>query len=896
MKPTRPLASRLGLALAAAAAVMSLSTCDDFFGTEDLKEQIQEDVALANAESVSFTINAAPSSGGTLSMSGVQTKKVGENFSITATVFDNYVFGGWTSSGGGEVTFAYPNEADETTTVAKIGAASDDVVITANFVARPYVKTVTPSEGNTVVKNQPIIANFSKAMDPDSFSLPGRVTVTYDGINPTTANPRTIYASGSSSSYFTIGITSTRLTLTPTGSFMPANSTITVLISSDVTDADGTTMAESKEWYFYTNNDTDTSAPEIDGITIRNGNSSAAVARTFTSGDTYHAVKSRSVTVEIAAHTISASSTVQSMVLIESGYSGGVSTSRTTELGYTDSYAYTLATTDDGPKALTYYVKSSTGIESAHESINLYLDSAPPTLSFGTITSNNTTNPAYARESSVVSLAFTAADASGSGIYSTTASVAGQDASVSGSTATLTVAAGTTDGLVSYSMTVTDYAGNSVTGSAGATGSVTVDRTPPTVNVASAGNKTVGRNGETISFTATFADANGIDETTAPAIVIGGISHTMAKSTNLVWTYDYPVPTGDSAPSFVVTIDATDVAGNDNTAATGVQSVIVDNTKPTISAGAITITGVTANAGYAREGSVVRIPLTISESSTGVTTKPTVKLTDVDGVEIATMAVTDPVGTAPTYTCEATYTMTASNAEVLLHYTISGTTDGAGNVMTAIGPATTGRTYDRTLPTASYIYLGSDTSPGATYTTTGKPAVYSDAADANALFAQFSYDGTTWTPLETFASGTTAVDLTSGSQGSRQVRMRLFDAAGNQKVDPVQDSITYDSGKPTAAVSSISPTSGVNNGGTITFTVTLTEETSGIQTAPTVSITNGTSSRDATVTPGAPSGTLYPYSVSYSVPAEEATWASGNALSYTITSAMDNAGNVMDAV
>ena len=57
---------------------------------------------------------------------------------------------------------------------------------------------------------------------------------------------------------------------------MPANSTITVLISSDVTDADGTTMAESKEWYFYTNNDTDTSAPEIDGITIRNGNSSAA--------------------------------------------------------------------------------------------------------------------------------------------------------------------------------------------------------------------------------------------------------------------------------------------------------------------------------------------------------------------------------------------------------------------------------------------------------------------------------------------------------------------------------------------------------------------------------------------------------------------------------------------
>ncbi|HPG86049.1 MAG TPA: hypothetical protein PLQ29_05060, partial [Spirochaetales bacterium] len=136
---------------------------------------------------------------------------------------------------------------------------------------------------------------------------------------------------------------------------------------------------------------------------------------------------------------------------------------------------------------------------------------------------------------------------------------------------------------LSYSMTVTDYAGNSVTRNSGATGSVTVDRTPPTVHVASAGNKTIGRYGETISFTATFVDTNGIDETTAPRIIIGGSSHTMTKSTNLVWTYDYPVPTGDSAPSFAVTIDATDVAGNDNAVETGVQSVIVDTTRPTTS-------------------------------------------------------------------------------------------------------------------------------------------------------------------------------------------------------------------------------------------------------------------------------------------------------------------------
>ncbi len=370
----------------------------------------------------------------------------------------------------------------------------------------------------------------------------------------------------------------------------------------------------------------------------------------------------------------------------------------------------------------------------------------------------------------------------------------------------------------------------------------------------------------------------------------------MAKATNLVWTFDYAVPTGDSAPTFAVDIVATDIAGNSNASATGVQSVIVDNSPPTVAAGAITVTSVTANAGYAREGSVITIPLTITEASTGVSTKPTVTLTKADGTSIATMAVSAPTGTAPTYTCNATYTMTSSDAEVLLHYTISDATDGAGNVMTAAGPTSTGRTYDRSLPTASYIYLGSGTSPGATYTATGTPAVYSDAADANGLFAQFSYDGTSWTTLAAFASGTTTVNLTSGSQGSRQVQMRLSDAAGNQKATAISDTIVFDSIKPVASVTDVTVSAGNTGyaieGSVITLTISVAEETSGMKTAPSASIRNASDGLIADMSISGPAGTgPYVYTATYTMDGDDPEVE----LYYRVIGAEDNAGNVMTA-
>ena len=46
------------------------TACNDFFGTADLKEEIQREVAVATADEVTAIVKADPSTGGNLSVIG----------------------------------------------------------------------------------------------------------------------------------------------------------------------------------------------------------------------------------------------------------------------------------------------------------------------------------------------------------------------------------------------------------------------------------------------------------------------------------------------------------------------------------------------------------------------------------------------------------------------------------------------------------------------------------------------------------------------------------------------------------------------------------------------------------------------------------------------------------
>lgn len=111
-------------------------------------------------------------------------------------------------------------------------------------------------------------------------------------------------------------------------------------------------------------------------------------------------------------------------------------------------------------------------------------------------------------------------------------------------------------------------------------------------------DRTEVRDADTVIITATFTDADGIDDSPAaqPMITIdnGGVSREpmTATASNLVWTYSWNVPTGDFSDC-LVQIAAVDTVGNDSQDATGVTTYKIDNTAPVVTVSALETTDTT---------------------------------------------------------------------------------------------------------------------------------------------------------------------------------------------------------------------------------------------------------------------------------------------------------------
>ena len=125
-----------GLAILMIAATFTLISCEDFFGAEDLKQIIREDVAAANAESVMVTLFVKSASMGTLSKS-IDKPKVGIPFSISTTVGGSYVFVGWSHNSPNATDVEFEDITSETTMVTIY--VPSEIIITATFEKRPEV-------------------------------------------------------------------------------------------------------------------------------------------------------------------------------------------------------------------------------------------------------------------------------------------------------------------------------------------------------------------------------------------------------------------------------------------------------------------------------------------------------------------------------------------------------------------------------------------------------------------------------------------------------------------------------------------------------------------------------------------------------------------------------------
>ncbi len=135
------------------------------------------------------------------------------------------------------------------------------------------------------------------------------------------------------------------------------------------------------------------------------------------------------------------------------------------------------------------------------------------------------------------------------------------------------------DGPHAVSLTARDVAGNPLGAVTGKT-SYTIDNTRPTADLSDDHADAIVRDADTVTITATFTEAHGIDETpaNAPRITIGSVvtNAAMTRISNLEWRYAWDVPAGNDGPH-AVSLTARDVAGNSLGAVTGKTNYTIDN-------------------------------------------------------------------------------------------------------------------------------------------------------------------------------------------------------------------------------------------------------------------------------------------------------------------------------
>lgn len=307
-------------------------------------ERIRQDVAAAVAPTRAVTV--ASDGNGVVSPVGTTEVKEGIPTELSATPFSSHVFGRWTQSGGtGTALFAEPSSA--TTTVSVSGG---DVELLAEFEARPKVTGVNPSWGGIFI-NSKVIVYFSKAMDPESLTAPGAISILKNGLTPVAGTVEII--------------NSTTARFVPDAYLVP-QALHTVQVSQSVRDAMGITMEAGYTDSFKTASTADTIAPLNPTFDINAVNPSHV----------------GTLSISLTGVTATEDGELVEVRILESGVE--------TVLPYTETIAYTLQP-GDGAKTLSLRVADSVDNLSEAVQRSVILDTTPPVGSFAI---NNAANAA----------------------------------------------------------------------------------------------------------------------------------------------------------------------------------------------------------------------------------------------------------------------------------------------------------------------------------------------------------------------------------------------------------------------------------------------------------------------------------------------------------------------
>jgi hypothetical protein len=432
-------------------APLLLATCQDFFGTSDLKQQIKDDVIDATAPTINVYIASPDASAGTPSPFGSQTWKVGASYTINTSVDSDYAFAGWSASGDtGTPIIAFSSTSSTMTTVTVTAEYSGTITITPTYNQRPYVDQFENENKSDVDIRTPIKLWFSENVS--NVQKGTTINVSMRPANPSTPEEAVWQDINSYFGEAQINQTLVLLALNSDAQY-GMNSVVKVTLTTGITDETGYGLSSSAQnkFLFYTGDQpTDTTPPSINTFSITN---TAGVTTTAASDPTKSPTfytKDTAVTLNISA--ADSGSSVAYVAIKETSSDGTTSTSTNTNCAYSNSIAYTIQNPGAVSDTIGVRVADSLGNWTDEDAVYIpvaFDTTAPGTPSL-TGTYTNLNNGIYWYSSGGVTFSFTATDTGGAGMkgYKTVS----MDVTAAKETLTLTVG--------SHTVYAVDRAGN----------------------------------------------------------------------------------------------------------------------------------------------------------------------------------------------------------------------------------------------------------------------------------------------------------------------------------------------------------------------------------------------------------------------------------------------------
>lgn len=738
------------------------------------------------------------------------------------------------------------NVASYTISSSTLNALTGDFTIDANVFDEVGNMAQTLTTSYTVDRTAPTLSsvlissnntNNAKAKEGDVITL--SLTAS-EAINTpvVTIAGETATITGSGGTY--------TATYTVTSSTAQGTASLSVTFT-DVAGNSGTAVSAT------TNSSTvvvDRSVPTLSFVVISSNNANPAKAK---EGDV--------ITVALTA-----SESIQAPNVTIAGQSATVTGTGGT---YTATYTVTNTTPEGNASILVNYQdlagNAGTAVSATTNSSAVTVDKSTPSLGSVLVTSSNA-NSALAKIGDIITLSITASES----ITTPSISIAGGTVSITGSggtyTATYTVTSSTPEGTASITISYSDLTGNAGTAVSATTdnSTVTIDRTAPTISVAS--NPANLRSGQTSVITFTVSESVS-DFVQSDVSVSGGTLANWSAVSGTSYTAEFTPTANSNADGLidVATSKFTDAAGNTNTAASSTVTISIDNTLPTVA--------ITSSTTAVKAGETATITFTFSEAVLGFDLTDVTMNNGTFGTLTQTASTVYQVLYTPTTDLEGTSSMSIGATKFT---DLAGNDNGATASLSALA-------IDTKIPSIISSSLSWGTSLNATETASNGTITVALTNVENDQTVSFSINSQTYTGTVAFNAATITIPavrlaaLTDG--GTYTVTTNVSDAAGNAAPAGTQ-TFTVDKTVPT--ISSVSTSAGtIINASESATDATVTVTTTGTENGQVVSVNLNSQTY---------TGTVSGNSATITIPASALT-ALADGGTYTITTNVSDAAS-----